>query len=156
MTATQLLTYLSIAGGCITIMGAIAGVWLYWRPARRRGLAAYDAILGEEEVRDRSGNLLRPARPGLVHLQSDNSARLGKVEEAIVAFQHTTGIVTEFSGRLDRVEADVHILKNNQVKDALHAAERAATAAASAEMLRLANEHDTTTGQADEPAGDLT
>lgn len=152
MTAAETLTYVSIAGGAITILGAIIAVWAYWRPARRRGLAAYDAILGEEEVRDRSGNLIRPARPGLVHLQSDNSSRLGKVEEAIVAFQHTTGIVTEFSGRLDRVEADVNLLKNNQVKDALNAAERAATAAASAEMLRLAHERDTHAGEADEAA----
>lgn len=143
-----LISLVSLAVGGITI-------WIFARPGVRRVRASAEAILGEEPVLDRSGNLIQPGRPGLVHLQRENSARLTTVEEAIVEFRHLTGIVTEFQGTLARLEHRVTSLEDNRVKDIVNAAERAATAATSAEMLRLVNERDTVDSTATEPAGDI-
>ena len=56
-----------------------------------------------------------------------------KVEKSI-------DLYTQLNKRVDVIEGRVTVLENNTVKDIIAAAERAATAAASAEMLRLAHE----------------
>jgi hypothetical protein len=134
----------------IAIASWFGGLWLYISPGVRRNAAVADAILGEAEVTDRSGKTIQPARPGLVHLQRDNSQRLTNVEEAVVEFRHAIGVYTEVLKRLDTAESDIALLKNTNVKDIVQAAERAATAAVSAEMLRLVNERDTRDGDAHE------
>lgn len=143
-----------ILGALISVVSLLAGgigIWVFARPGVRRVRGAADAILGEEEVRDRAGNLITPARPGLVHLQRENAERIGRVEEAIIEFKHLTGIMTEFSGRLDRFEHRVTALEDQRVKDIVTAAERAATAASATEALRLIRDRDTEDGETTGP-----
>lgn len=142
------LTPLDMILGLIAIASWLGGLWLYISPGVRRNAAVADAILGEAEVTDRSGKTIQPARPGLVHLQRANSDRLTTVEEAVVEFRHAIGIYTEVLKRLDSAETDIAALKNTNIKDIVVAAERAATAAAAAETLRLVNERDTIHGDA--------
>jgi hypothetical protein len=130
----------------LTLAGIPLAVWR--SKSRRRISAAADAILGSEPVLDADHKEMRPGRPGLVH-------RVSQVEEAVVEFRHLVGIVTEAMGRIDSLDTRIAALENTHVKDIIQMAERAATAAASAEMLRLVNERDTVTGQADEPKGEL-
>lgn len=133
----------------VAIAGFALGTWLRLGPGKQVSAMA-DALLGEQEVKDRSGKVVREARPGLVHLQREDSARLSKVEEAVVEFRHVIGIYTEVIGRLTQVEADVAILKDDRVKDIVTAAERAATAAVSTEMLRLADRAGVIDAESDE------
>lgn len=135
----------------------LIGWWRGWlespkrRAQREQNQAIHDAILGEPEKRDRSGTVTHPAQPGLVALQRADSERLEKVEDAIVEFRHVLGIVTEFSGRLDRVESDVSALKSRRVEDALAMAERTMTAASATEALRLIRDRDVEDGEDAEP-----
>lgn len=124
----------------IGILSALVGVWLYFRPGFRRASAVADAILGEPEETDRSGKIITPARPGLVH-------RVTSVEEAVVEFRHLVGLVTEALGRVDELSSRVKALEDSRVEKIVHAAERAATAAASVEAFRMVNERDTEDGE---------
>jgi alpha-D-ribose 1-methylphosphonate 5-triphosphate synthase subunit PhnG len=149
VTAEKMLAYLAVAGAAMTVLGGGGLLGWWWRnqpkreQERARNAAMADAILGEPAVLDRSSNEIQPPRPGLVH-------RVGTVEDAIVEFRHAIGVYTEVLGRLDRVEQDVASLKDARVQHIVSAAERAATAAASAEMLRLAAERDTIRGDVDD------
>lgn len=161
MNPTQLLAYIGIVSAVVAILGGggLLGWWWRKEPERKkereRNAAMADAILGEPAVPDLGGGTIQPARPGLVHLQRDNSERLSKVEEAVIEFRHAIGIYTEVLKRLDSAETDIAALKNTNIKDIVAAAERAATAAAATEALRLIRERDTTDGEATEPPADL-
>lgn len=63
----QLAAGLTLAGLLVGLIGAAYGVWRHYRPSVKRAGAALDAIIGKEAVKDRAGNLIEPARPGLVH-----------------------------------------------------------------------------------------
>lgn len=147
--------------GLLGIAAIVVGWWRGWwesprrREQRERERAMHEALLGAPEERDLSGTVTREARPGLVALQRADSERLEKVEDAIVEFRHVLGIVTEFSGRMDRVEADVSVLKNRRVEDALAMAERTMTAASATEALRLIRDRDVEDGESDEPSGEI-
>lgn len=142
---------ISVLNWLLALFGVVStgvGAWLYFRPGVQRGKAAIDAILGEPEIKDRRGAVMDPGKPGLVH-------RVASVEEAVVQFSHLVGIVTEALGRMDAIDSRVKALEDSNVRDIVVAAERAANATVSAEMLRLANERDTIPGHADEPSGEL-
>lgn len=124
-----------------TLIGIPLAIWR--SKSRKRISAAADAILGQESAIDNSGNVIRPAQPGLVH-------RVATVEDAVVEFRHAIGVYTEVLGRLDSVERDVKALQDRRVEHIVTAAERAATAATSAEMLRMVNERGTVDGHAEE------
>lgn len=129
---------------------ALIGVPLAaWRSKpRQRISAAADAILGSEPVLDADKKEMRPGQPGLVH-------RVSQVEEAVVEFRHLVGIVTEAMGRIDSLDSRITALEDTTVRDVVQAAERAATAAVSAEMLKLVNERSTVDGDATELSGEL-
>jgi hypothetical protein len=142
------ITVLNWTVAALTICALLGGAWLRFRPSVRRWTAVVDAILGEPAELDRAGKVSRPEQPGLVH-------RVASVEEAVVEFRHLVGLVTEALGRIDGLENRVASLEDKRVNDIVIAAERAATAAASAEMLRLVHERDTKDGDAAEPSGEL-
>lgn len=154
MNAADIFAGLAVAGAAVTILGGGGVLGWWWRKAperqreRERNAAVADAILGESEVLDRSNRQIQPARPGLVH-------RVGTVEEAVVEFRHAIGLLTEVLKRIDTLDDRVKALEQTNVKDIVLAAERAATAAASVEVLRLVRERDTFDGDADEPGGEL-
>lgn len=154
MNAADVLAFLAVAGAVVTVLGGggVLGWWWRKQPERKhereRAKAADDAILGEPEVLDRRGKQIAPGSPGLVH-------RVAQVEEAVVEFRHMSGLLTEVLGRIDTLDNRVNLLEQTNVKDIVLAAERAATAAASVEVLRLVRERDTFDGDADEPGGEL-
>jgi hypothetical protein len=117
--AEQILT---VVGLTLTALGAVYGVWRRLRPAVRRGTAAVDALVGREAIKDRSGNVLEPAQPGLVH-------RVATVEEAVVEFRHVVALWTETQHTLTD---HAHRIKN--LEDAR--VERLVTQAESAHMWR--------------------
>lgn len=126
-------------GAAVAIAALIAaayGAWRKFRPSVRRASAALDAIVGKEAVIDRSGKVMESAQPGLVH-------RVATVEEAVVEFRHMVGLLTETQKRIAHMESRVQALEDSRVEKIVTAAERAATAATSAEMLRLVHERDT-------------
>lgn len=132
-------------GSLVIVPGAVVGWKRDWfespkrkaareaeQQAREQAKAVADAILGEAETRDRSGNVLTPKQPGLV-------ARTTVLEEAVrtLVNQET---------RIKKLEDAVGIL-NPTVASLLTAShERAATADAAAQALRLVNERDTIDG----------
>lgn len=137
----------------VALIGVPLAIW------RSKGvkqiIAAAVAILGRPEVTDRRGRVLDAGQPGLIHVQRENSERLTKVEEAVIEFRHMSGLLTETLGRIDAIDTRVKALEDTGVRDIVQAAERAATAAVSAEMLRLVHERDTVSGDATEPSGEL-
>lgn len=154
MSAADVLAVLAVGGAAVTILGGGGVLGWWWRKQpdrereRARAKAADDAILGEPEVLDRRGEQIVPGSPGLVH-------RVAQVEEAVVEFRHMSGLLTEVLGRIDTIDNRVKLLEETGIRDIVQAAERAATAAVSAEMLKLVNERGTVDGDADEPGGEL-
>lgn len=129
--------------GIISVIGVALGAFFRVGPGRRTAEMA-DALLGKPESKDRSGTVTSPAQPGLVALQQENAARLATVEETLVELRHVVGLWTETAKRVDLVEdrvtvaeARLNVVETSHVRDVINAAERAATAAASAETLRL-------------------
>lgn len=107
MTLTQVGILVGILVG---IVGQVRGWWESPGTRARRereqivaeqNRKIHDAILGQPEETDVSGAVIQPARPGLVALQRADSARLAKVEEAVVAMNHLTGLFTEAMKRMD-------------------------------------------------------
>lgn len=133
MTNAQIL--IGLIGALLGVAVSALALWANVRPSLRRNSAVADAILGEEAVVDRSGQMIQPARPGLVH-------RVGTVEEAVLEFRRALTAYTELRGLYDSLERRVAVVENTHVKDIIVAAERAATAAASAELLRMAGNRD--------------
>lgn len=157
MTTEQLLAYLAVGGAVITVLGGGGVLGWFWRKQperkaeRERRRAADEAIIGRAPVLDEAGGVMEEARPGLVHLQRQDSARLRKVEEAIVEFRHLAGITTELQGEVGRLAHRVGLLEDQRVETIVAAAERAATAASATEALRLIRDRDTEDGETTGP-----
>lgn len=122
MTSEKVLALLGLAGAVVTVLGGGGVLGWWWRKQpdrqheRERSKAADDAILGRPKVDDRSGEPLDVGQPGLVHVTRENSARLAKVEEAVVEFRHMSGLFTEVLGRLDGIDRRVQILEDVRVE----------------------------------------
>lgn len=119
---------LVFVAGVLGIVSAVFAVWRAVQPTVRRGDAAFDAILGEPEVLDRAGKVLRSAQPGLV-------ARTATLELAVATLvdQET------------RIASAEHILKIHEARLAgLEQAgvERIVTKAESAQMWRAVADRD--------------
>ena len=156
MTAAQLLVYIGIAGGVVAIVGGGGILGWLWRtqPERERNRAANDAIIGKAQVTDRAGTVMSPAQPGLVHLQQENAKALVQASERLTRLEQLVETLAQVDGRLGGLEQRVTLLEESNIKDVITAAERAATAVASAEMLRMMRD-PATDAEADEPAGEL-
>lgn len=108
----------------LTLIGAGLAIWR--SKSRRRMHAVADAILGQEEVTDSSGGVIRRGEPGLV-------ARVGEVEKAVIEFRHIIGILTETQKRIDLIDQRVKSLEDGRL-------ERVVTHAESAQMWRAVAE----------------
>lgn len=142
--AENILAALGVAGAIVTILGGGGVLGWWWRKQpererdRERNAAVADAILGEPEVTDRSGEVIQPARPGLVH-------RVGTVEEAVIKMGDLAALITEALRRIDTVDARVQVLERATV-------ERLLTKAESAAMWKAVADRDVIDGSAeDEP-----
>lgn len=142
MHADTILAYVAVAGAVVTVLGGggVLGWWWRKQPQREeeraRNTAVAVAILGEPAVPDRSGAELQPARPGLVH-------RVGTLEEAVVEFRHTLGLLTETLKRLDEHERRLGELERARTERALAQAE-------SAQMWRAVADRDVLDSDADD------
>jgi hypothetical protein len=115
-------------GALVSIVSLLVGgitIWLFARPGVRRVRAAADAILGEEGVRDRSGEVIDPPRPGLVHQLADVDRRVGTVEEAVVEFRHVVGLLTETQKRIDLLEHRLKAVEDSRLERLVNRAESA-------------------------------
>lgn len=83
----------SLLGG-----GGLVTWWQASKPSRLRAEAVADAILGEPEVRDRAGNVIRDGQPGLVH-------RVSTVEEAVKMLAATQAGHSALEKRVERNES---------------------------------------------------
>lgn len=124
-----------------TILIAVLTVWVFARPSLKRNNAVADAILGEEEIRDRSGSLIRAGRPGLIHVQAAVDQRLSNIE----------GVVAKLADqdvRLGHLESTtvVHGADIAALKDARE--ERMGIRRETEAMLRAVAEKDTINGEA--------
>jgi hypothetical protein len=119
---TDVPTAVTTVGATLAALGVIYGGWRRIRPVMRRGTAAVDALVGKEAVTDRSGQVLEPSQPGLVH-------RVATVEEAVVEFRHMVGLLTETQHTLTEHGARIKALEDARV-------ERLVTQAESAHMWR--------------------
>lgn len=108
----------------LTLIGIGIAIWR--SKSRRRMNAVADAILGQEEVTDSTGGIIRRGEPGLVH-------RVTQVEVAIVEFRHAIALFTEAQHRIDQLEQRVKTLEDDRV-------ERIVTKAESAQMWRAVAE----------------
>ena len=141
MHPERILAYLAVAGAVVTVLGGGGVLGWWWRKqpereaARARNAAVADAILGEEAVRDRSGEVIQPSRPGLVH-------RVGTVEEAVIKMGDLAGLITEALRRIDTIDSRVQVLE--------HAAmEKIVTKAESAAMWKVLADRDVIDGEDD-------
>lgn len=83
------------------------GVWR--SKTRKRAAATFDAILGQEPVTDRKGDIMRPGRPGLVH-------RVTTLEEGFAQLANQ-------EVRIARLENDVAAIKDDKLERMLTKAE---------------------------------
>lgn len=142
--ATVLVGLISLVVG---IAGACVAMWVSFRPERERrqeeterSRAIHDALIGQSEQRDNSGHLIREEAPGLV-------ARVSTMEKVLATM--TVAITNQ-----QEMHDDIAALKAQRAGDRLKqlepivaalltaSAERAATADAAAQALRLVNERD--------------
>lgn len=125
MSSERILAYLAVAGAVVSILGGGGVLGWWWRKQpereeeRRRNAAVADAILGEPEVMDRSGEQIQPPRPGLVH-------RVGTVEEAVIKMGDLASLITEALKRIDGIDARVRVLEHSTVERIVARAESAA------------------------------
>lgn len=145
MTAAEMLAYVGIAGGLVTILGGGGVLGWWWRKQperereRERGSAVADAILGEPEVRDRSGQVIQQGRPGLVH-------RVSSVEEAVVQIGNMTGLLNEALKRIDTLDERLAVIERSTI-------ERILTKAESASMWKAIANRDDIDGTAEDEPG---
>lgn len=125
---------LTVIGLTLTALGAVYGAWRKLRPNIRRGSAALDAIIGKEAVTDRSGNVMEPSQPGLVH-------RVATVEEAVVEFRHMVGLLTETQKTLNDHGTRIKALEDTRL-------EKLVTRAESAQMWRAVADNAVTDPEA--------
>lgn len=140
----ELLLFLAILGPIVGVVGGMAGTWAAIRPdiQRRqeedaRNQAVHEALLGEGEQRDLSGQVIRPSRPGLVALHEQSAKRLEKVEEAVVEFRTATDLFARLEPRIATVEDEIRLIKSDRFRELIQLFDRIATSAASAEAMRL-------------------
>ncbi len=149
--------YIFVAG-IVGILAGAAGVWTAIRPAMlkrqeddARSRAIHDALLGDAEQRDLAGQLIRPGTPGLIHrvatVESDNA----ELKKALTRLATVVSNQEEMRGDIARLKGDragERLGKLEPVVAALltASAERAATADAAAQALRLVHERDTLEG----------
>lgn len=132
----------------IGIGSAVVAVWFYFRPGMRRASAVADAILGEAEETDRSGNLVAPARPGLVH-------RVATVEDAVKTLAEAVAAQTALNDRVSRMETQVLANTENIATIMAATAERIVTKAEAAAMWQAVANRDDLNGFAEEPGGEV-
>lgn len=112
-----------------------------WRSkARQRLSAGLDALIGREEVTDRSGKVITPAQPGAMHRLETMEAAVTTLAEVITDQHELRAEVSQLKGRIGIAESHISILR-------AASEERAATANVSAEMLRLARDRDVLEGE---------
>lgn len=112
-----------------------------WRRFRDRVSGTLDSIAGREPIVDKSsGRELAPRMPPIGEHLANINDRLNQLSDV--------------RGTLDNHEGRLQALEDSRVEKIVSAAERAATAASSAEMLRLVSEHGTVDGESHE-AGEL-
>lgn len=133
----------------VLCIGGFARWWNSAKPARDRAEAGWDAILGEAAVLDRRGDIINPGKPGLVALQQASDARLAKVEEAVVAINHLTGMYAESMKRHD--VTDGRLAEHDSAIAAIiaHTFDVGAKAALEVERLRAANNKSAVDGEVD-------
>lgn len=120
---------ITFAGALVAVAVGLISVWLWVRPGMQRSAAVADAILGEQEVTDRAGKVIAPARPGLV-------SRTATLEQAVATLVNQ-------DARLAALELTVAGHETRLLATERHALERIVTKAESAEMWRaVANTTD--------------
>jgi hypothetical protein len=112
------LTMLTIIGLAFGIVGATYGAWRRFRPGIRRASSALDAIIGKEAVTDRSGQVIEPGQPGLVH-------RVATVEEAVVEIRHVVALWTETQHTLTEHASRIKALEDSRIDRLVAQAESA-------------------------------
>lgn len=131
----------------------LLALWLGWiktirprlRAARQRWTQATDALLGRDAINDSiTGEERVPALPGIGQRMSTVEDVMQTLVEAVSDQRKIQEKVIDHEARISRLERD-------DLRAVLQAAERAATAASAAEVLRMVNERDTLDGAADEP-----
>lgn len=114
----NLTTFLTIAALACAVIGAAYGAWRRFRPGVRRANAALDAIIGREAVTDRSGKVIEPGQPGLVH-------RVATVEEAVVEIKHVVALWSETQRTLTDHASRIKALEDARVERLVSQAESA-------------------------------
>lgn len=104
--------------GLIGVVGAAYATWRRFRPGVRRASAALDAIIGKEAVVDRSGKVMEPSQPGLVH-------RVATVEEAVVEIRHVVALWNETQHTLNDHANRIKALEDARVDRLIAQAESA-------------------------------
>lgn len=106
--------------GILGIAALLIGAWR--SKSRQRLAAALDALIGREEVKDRSGNVLAPAQPGAMH-------RLETMETAVTTLAEVVTDQRELRGEVSDLHHRVGVLEDAR-------AERLVTQVESAHMWR--------------------
>lgn len=102
--------------GLLTILGIL---WGGWRSKFRQRLSAgLDALIGREEVKDRSGNILTPAQPGAMH-------RLETMEAAVTTLAEVVTDQHELRGQVSDLRSRVTVLENSRLERVVAQAESA-------------------------------
>lgn len=112
------------------ILGIGVILWGIWRSkARQRLSAALDALIGREEVTDRSGKVIAPAQPGAMHRLETMEAAVTTLAEVVTDQRATRAEVTTLRGEVSALHQRVGVLEDAR-------AERIITQAESAHMWR--------------------
>ena len=124
-------------GFAAVVIAVIGGTTSFVVALRRQGkmlAAMYDAVMGQEEVRDRSGAAIRESQPGLAAMQRLMGSQVEGVDRKVDALvqlpqrvsalesridDHATRIITLETGAVERIVTRAESMQH------LHTVERA-------------------------------
>lgn len=103
----------------IGLLTIVAILWGGWKSKFRQRLSAgLDALIGREEVTDRSGNVLTPAQPGAMH-------RLETMEAAVTTLAEVVTDQHELRSKVSDLQSRVSVLENSRIERVVAQAESA-------------------------------
>lgn len=119
--------------GILGITGILIGGWR--SKARQRLSAGLDALIGREEVTDRSGKVITPAQPGAMHRLETMEAAVTTLAEVITDQHEMRAEVSTLNREVSTLNRRVGVLEDAR-------AERLVTQVESAHMWRAVADRD--------------
>lgn len=143
-TWTLLATVLGLFLTVVAVVKVVLPAAKLFSRGWRKFTGSLDAIVGRDAITDPAdGRVLAPALPGI-------GQRMSTVEDAVKTLTQVVADQRELRDRVDAHETRLNVLEPTVATLVAASAERAATAAAAAQAMRLVNDRDVIDGDSTE------